>query len=122
MPSATVRRYSSAARLEAAYLAAKVELTPTQHRPCEARVVHLQFDHLSMRRVDELAHRIKWAAQSPQRTCATLPTRPGPSPLVDAVTDIATRFGSWHFGRFTSCDRLIFGEPPSVTLQGAGRR
>jgi len=32
------------------------------------------------------------------------------------VTDVATRFGFWHFGRFAERYRLIFGELPSVTL------
>src|SRR3954447_5031468 len=32
------------------------------------------------------------------------------------VTEVATRFGFWHFGRFAVTYRLIFGEPPSITL------
>ena len=32
------------------------------------------------------------------------------------VTEVATRFGFWHFGRFAGEYRAIFGERPSVTL------
>jgi transcriptional regulator GlxA family with amidase domain len=32
------------------------------------------------------------------------------------VTDIATRYGFWHFGRFAGEYQLLFDEAPSVTL------
>jgi AraC family ethanolamine operon transcriptional activator len=33
-----------------------------------------------------------------------------------SVSDIATRFGFWHFGRFASDYRRLFGERPLDTL------
>jgi transcriptional regulator GlxA family with amidase domain len=39
-----------------------------------------------------------------------------------SVTDIATRFGFWNFGRFSKDYRELFGELPSRTRQDASDR
>lgn len=131
MSSATVRRYSSADQLEKAYVATKVELTPTQRGPYEARVIHLRFDRLWMQRVDESAARIKWAAQSQQRTFVRFLTRPGPSPLVDGIPlrgNEIIHFSSGHSYFEHSFDRMSWAalslpidDPTSDRLTVAGR-
>jgi AraC-like DNA-binding protein len=38
------------------------------------------------------------------------------TPIVNTVSEVAARFGFWHFGRFTGQYNSVFGELPSDTL------
>jgi AraC-like DNA-binding protein len=65
---ACIHSYSDPEEFEAAYKAAEVELTPIGRGPFLTRVARLELNDLWMVRVQEASPRIKWAAQSPDRT------------------------------------------------------
>lgn len=84
-PLMYVRDYSHPEQLEAAYVASKVEITPSGRVPMATRVVRLQLDRLWVVGVDERAPRIKWAAQSPDRTFLRFLARPGADFIIDGT-------------------------------------
>jgi AraC-like DNA-binding protein len=71
--------------MEAAYIATRVELTPTRRGPFNARVIRLELDRLWLQRVHESAPRIKWAAQSANRVFIRFQANIGPEPVTDGV-------------------------------------
>lgn len=66
---------------------------------CQEQIGMSPKHYLLLRRL-HLAHRALHASGPSQTT----------------VTEVATRFGFWHFGRFSGTYRMVFGEAPSTTL------
>jgi AraC family ethanolamine operon transcriptional activator len=44
------------------------------------------------------------------------------NPSNNTVSNIATKFGFWHFGRFASGYRNLFGERPLDTLNNGHKK
>jgi AraC-like DNA-binding protein len=76
---------------------------------CKEHLGMSPMQYLGLRRM-HLAHRALRAAAQHETT----------------VTEVATHFGFWHFGRFAVNYQALFGERPSVTLNtphdGIGRK
>lgn len=85
LPLTSIKTYSDPEQLEAAYTAARVELTPTGRGPFEARVVRLELDRLWVQRIDESTPRIKCAAQSPERAFIRFQTKPGAELVTNGI-------------------------------------
>ena len=85
MPGMSVKSYVAPEALEAAYVAARTEITPIGPAPFGARVVRLELDRMWIHRVDERSPRIKWAAQSPARTFIRFLTRPSANFVIDGT-------------------------------------
>ena len=155
MAHCSVRTCLDPSQVEAAYTAAKVELTPAGRTPYKALLVWVEFDDLWIQQAQTIMRRFhRILEDNPSRPiylleiCATIrvPERTlrlccqehlGMSPrhylllrrmqqarraliaattAETAVSEIATRFGFWQFGRFAGTYQAIFGEPPSATL------
>lgn len=86
MPLMSIRDYLEPEQLEAAYIGAKAEITPSGRGPVPVRVARLELDRLRMFQVNELAPRIKWTAQSPDRSFIQFLTQPGADYIVDGIT------------------------------------
>ena len=80
-----VRDYTDPEQLEAAYKAADVELTPIGRTPLNTRVVRLELNDLWIVQVDEASPRLKWAAQSPDRTFIRFMTKPAGDYLINGA-------------------------------------
>jgi AraC-like DNA-binding protein len=85
MPLMSVRDYSEPEQLAAAYVGAKVEITPTGRVPLATHVVRMELNRLWMHRVDESAPRIKWATQSQERSFIRLLARTGADFVIDGT-------------------------------------
>ena len=85
MPSTSVQCYATPEQFESAFISAAVEVTPIGRSPFAARVARLELDRMWVVATDELAPRIKWAAQSLDRTFIRLLSRPGSDYIIDGA-------------------------------------
>ena len=85
MPLMAVRDYSDPEQLRAAYIGSEVEISPSRGAWVASRIARLELGHLRMLQLDELAPRIKWAVNAPDRTFIRFLTQPGSDCIIDGA-------------------------------------
>lgn len=86
MPHSSVVTYTDLQKMEAAHIAANVEMLPMKTEPLFARAVRVELQHLWVTRVYESAPRLKHVSLNPSRTFITFLAEPGPDVIIGGAT------------------------------------
>ncbi len=86
MPHSSVVTYTDLQKMEAAHIAANVEMLPMTREPMFARAVRVELQHLWATHAYESAPRLKHVSLNPSRTFITFLAEPGPDVIIGGAT------------------------------------
>jgi AraC family ethanolamine operon transcriptional activator len=113
-PDVVTRRQRRLIELAAAYVEARQEYRTTVTEICQALGIGRRTLEYAFRDVLGTSPKTYFIQCALERAHHKLQMS---TPTDRTVTEIATEFGFWHLGRFSSTYRAAFGETPSDTLR-----